>query len=70
MLPPELEQNLPNRAIFISGPPEVFIKDDFAHVVDISGERRLERVMSVHSLVVYLERGMQAVAAWEARQGE
>ena len=55
--------------IYVEHAPEIFIDDEnLVHVIDRDGDMALERVMSPHSLLTYIERARRAYADWEGRQ--
>lgn len=51
--------------VFVSEPPTIEIKGEIVHVRDRSGDVSIDRAMSIHSFVGYLERGRLALAQWE-----
>lgn len=59
-----------HEVLFIGEAPTVEIRDGFAHVIDENGSKRLERVMSVHTLRIYARRTEAALAAFDAAQGD
>jgi hypothetical protein len=55
--------------VLLSEAPTIEIDDSGdVHVRDEGLEASVDRVMSIHSLRVYVERGEQALAAWSKRQ--
>jgi hypothetical protein len=56
--------------VFLQEAPTIEIDENGSvHVKDDGNEVSVDRVMSIHSLMVYVERGRQRLAEWQAQNG-
>lgn len=56
--------------VFLQEAPTISIDENGAvHVKDDGNEVSVDRVMSIHSLMLYIRRGEQALARWQAANG-
>jgi hypothetical protein len=56
--------------VFLQEAPTISIDENGSvHVKDDGTEVSVDRVMSIHSLMVYLRRGQFALAEWQAENG-
>lgn len=64
---------MPDRSrftILLQNPPSIEIDDNGdVHVRDEGGPVSVDRVMSIHNLMVYVRRGERALAEWREKNG-
>ncbi|MGZ8286105.1 MAG: hypothetical protein ACXW27_08935 [Allosphingosinicella sp.] len=64
---------MPDRSrltVLLQEAPTIEIDDNGdVHVRDEGGPISVDRVMSIHSLMVYVRRGERALAEWQVRNG-